>query len=128
MSDKPTPTESELRILKVLWECGPSTVKEIQKSLDREAGYTTVLKLLQIMYEKELVDREKEGRAHRYRSLLDQEETQQKMLGEFSDQLFGGSMQQLVQRAVTSKKLKHGELEELEQLLKQLKQEESPDD
>lgn len=116
-----TPTEAELSILKVLWDRGPSTVREVQEALPEESGYTTVLKFLQIMHEKGIVDREKEGRAHRYWSLLEKEATQQKMLGKFADQLFDGSIQQLMQRAVSSEKLNRDDLNELEGLLQELK-------
>ncbi len=121
MSEKPIPTESELAILQVLWEHGPSTVREVQEELSRQSGYTTVLKLLQIMYEKGLVDRRKDGRAHRYQPVIEKEKTQQEMLGKFTKQLFGGSMQQLIQRAITSEKLDRDDLNEIELLLQKLK-------
>lgn len=121
MSPDKIPTEAELSILKVLWDHGPSTVREVQEALPDESGYTTVLKFLQIMHEKGIVDREKDGRAHRYWSLLEKETTQQKMLGKFADQLFDGSIQQLMQRAVSSKKLNRNDLDELEGLLQELK-------
>lgn len=121
MSKKPVPTESELLILQVLWSAGPSTVHEVREHLSQNSGYTTVLKLLQIMYEKELVDREKEGRAHRYRPLVKKDDIQEKMLGQFTKRLFGGSMQQLIQSAISSKKLDHDELDEIEDLLQKLK-------
>ncbi len=121
MKSNQTPTEAELSILKVLWDRGPSTVREVQEALHEESGYTTVLKFLQIMHEKGIVDREKDGRAHRYWSLLEKEATQQKMLGKFADQLFDGSIQQLMQRAVSSEKLNRDDLDELEGLLQELK-------
>lgn len=121
MSRNPSPTESELAILHVLWEEGPSTVHEVRNALEREAGYTTVLKLLQIMFEKELVGREREGRAHRYHPLIEKEETQRSLLGEFTDRLFGGSTRRLIQRAITSEELDKEELDEIERLLESLK-------
>lgn len=121
MNRDPSPTESELAILHVLWEEGPSTVHEVRDALDREAGYTTVLKLMQIMFEKGLVDREKEGRAHRYHPLVEKEETQRSLLGEFTDRLFGGSIRRLIQRAITSEELDEEELEDIEHLLETLK-------
>lgn len=121
MAKEQIPTEAELSILKVLWDRGPSTVHEVQEALASESGYTTVLKFLQIMHDKGIVDREKDGRAHRYWSLLDKETTQQKMLGKFTDQLFDGSIQKLVQRAVSSEKVNRDDLDELEQLLQELK-------
>jgi predicted transcriptional regulator len=121
MSTDQLPTETELSILKILWDQGPSTVHEVLDALPQDSGYTTVLKFLQIMHEKGIVDREKDGRAHRYWSLLDKEETQQKMLGEFTNRLFDGSMQQLMQRAVSSDKLNRDDLDELQKLLQELK-------
>lgn len=127
MSSDPLPTETELSILKILWDEGPSTVHEVQEALPRDSGYTTVLKFLQIMHDKGIVDREKDGRAHRYWSLLDKEETQQKMLGDFTNRLFDGSVQQLMQRAVSSDKLDRDDLNELEKLLQELKSQQGED-
>ena len=121
MSSDKVPTEAELSILKILWDHGPSTVREVQEALPDESGYTTVLKFLQIMHEKGIVDREKDGRAHRYWALLEKETTQQKMLGQFADRLFDGSITQLMQRAVSSEKLDRKDLDELEGLLQELK-------
>lgn len=73
------------------------------------------------MHEKGIVDRKKDGRAHRYWSLLEKEATQQKMLGKFADQLFDGSIQQLMQRAVSSEKLNRDDLDEIEGLLQELR-------
>ena len=121
MSSEGIPTEAELSILKVLWNHGPSTVKEVQNELSGDSGYTTILKFLQIMHEKGIVDREKDGRAHRYWSLLEKEATQQKMLGKLTDQIFDGSIQQLMHRAVSSENLRGEDLNEIEELLKKLK-------
>lgn len=128
MDTEEFPTETELSILKILWNHGPSTVYEVQDALSQESGYTTVLKFLQIMHEKGIVDREKDGRAHRYWALLEKEETEQKMLGKFTDRLFDGSMQQLMQRAVSSDKLDCDDLDELEKLLQELKSRQGEDD
>lgn len=128
MSADQVPTKAELSILKVLWDRGPSTVHEVQEALSSDSGYTTVLKFLQIMHDKGIVDREKDGRAHRYWSLLDKEATQQKMLGKFTEQLFDGSIQQLMQRAVSSEKVNRDDLDELEHLLQELKSQEEDDD
>lgn len=121
MPSNPVPTEAELSILKILWKKGPSTVHEVRGELSGDSGYTTVLKFLQIMLEKGMVDREKDGRAHRYWALLEKEETQQKMLSNFADRLFGGSVQQLMQRAISSEQLNREDLDELEELLDELK-------
>lgn len=124
MTAKPSPTESELAILNVLWNEGPSTVHEVRHTLDRDAGYTTVLKLMQIMFEKGLVDRQKEGRAHRYHPLVERENMQRSLLDEFTNRLFGGSMGQLIQRAITSEDLDREEIDEIKHLLEKMKSKE----
>ncbi len=126
MSSNKIPTEAELSILKILWDQGSSTVREVQEALPDDTGYTTVLKFLQIMHDKGIVDREKEGRAHRYWSLLEKESTQQKMLGKLADRLFDGSITKLMQQAVSSKNLDKEDLDELEKLLHQLKSQDRP--
>lgn len=124
MAPNPRPTESELAILNVLWNEGPSTVHEVRDTLERDAGYTTILKLMQIMFEKGLVDREKEGRAHRYHPLVERKNIQHSLLDEFTNRLFGGSMGQLIQRAITSEELDREEINEIKNLLEKMKSEE----
>ncbi len=124
MTPNPSPTESELAILNVLWNEGPSTVHEVRDILDRDAGYTTILKLMQIMFEKGLVDREKDGRAHRYHPLVEREKIQRSLLNEFTNRLFGGSMGQLIQRAITSEDLDRDEINEIRHLLEIMKSKE----
>lgn len=120
----PQPTESELAILQVLWQHGPSTVREVQEHLseDEATGYTTVLKLLQIMHEKGLVMRDESQRAHIYEAAAPQEDTQQQLLDDLLDRAFGGSAEKLVMRALTSKRVSAGELEEIRALLDQLEE------
>lgn len=120
----PQPTESELAILQVLWQHGPSTVRAVQEHLseDEETGYTTVLKLLQIMHDKGLVTRDESQRAHIYQAAAAQEDTQQQLLDDLLDRAFGGSAEKLVMRALTSKRVSASELEEIRTLLDQLEE------
>ena len=121
MAERPPlrPTEAELSILRVLWRRGPSTVREVQHDLERERqpGYTTVLKLLQIMADKGLVRRDESVRAHVYRAAVAEEETQSRLLGDLLDRAFGGSAAQLVQRALLSRPASAEELAEIRRLL-----------
>ena len=96
------PTPAELGILRVLWRNGPGTVREIQAALSEEAstGYTTVLKFLQIMHGKELVDRDESYRAHVYRARLSQDEAQRRMTTQLIDRVFDGSTSKLVLAAL----------------------------
>ena len=89
----PLPTEAELTLLQVLWKRGPSTVREVHQGLARsnEVGYTTVLKLLQIMTEKRLVTRDTSQRAHVYEAVVGEESVQRHMVHDLLDQAFGGS-------------------------------------
>jgi len=113
------PTEGELAILRVLWECGPRTVRDIQKTLHeiRPTGYTTVLKLLQIMTEKQLVERDETKRPQIYRPRYTQEKTQRQLLQDLMQRAFGGSMKALVMQALPQGKASPEELQELEGLL-----------
>jgi len=118
----PRPTPAELEILGVLWELGPSTVREVQEELDprRPTGYTTVLKLLQIMTEKKLVRRDARERAHRYTASLPRERTEQQMVGDLVDRAFGGSASRLVMRALSSRPATADELERIRELLDEI--------
>jgi predicted transcriptional regulator len=122
----PRPTDAELEILKVLWQRGPSTVREIHSVLSRSrtAGYTTILKFLQIMTEKNLVDRDASQRTHVYRARPSQEQTQRQLVGELTTRVFGGSAAKLVMQALSSKKASADELVEIRKLLDELEQEE----
>jgi BlaI family penicillinase repressor len=95
------PTDAELEILRVLWERGPSTVREVHEVISRTkpAGYTTILKLLQIMTEKGLVRRNEEQRAHVYEPQMAKEQTQRQLLGDLLERAFGGSATELVMQA-----------------------------
>ena len=115
----PRPTEAELAILRVLWDCGPCTVRDVQEALERErgTGYTTALKLLQIMTEKGLVRRDDRQRTHVFEAVLPAEATQRQLVRDLVDRAFGGSAQQLVMQALSAKKASKADLAEIRQLL-----------
>ena len=120
----PRPTDLELAILRVLWQRGPGTVREILKDFNEsraaEAGYTTVLKMLQIMTDKGLVERDDAQRPQVYRARLSQAETQQQLVGDLLDRAFGGSAKQLVMQALASRAASDEDLTEVERLLDRL--------
>lgn len=121
----PRPTDAELEILKVLWQRGPSTVREVHDVLNatRPTGYTTVLKLMQIMSEKGLVSRDEEQRAHVYEARLAQEQTERQMVGDLLERVFDGSASKLVMQALATKKTSAGELTAIRQLLSEFEEE-----
>ena len=116
------PTDAELEILSVLWERGPSTVREVHAviSQNKPAGYTTILKLLQIMTEKGLVRRNEEQRAHVYEPRLAKEQTQRQLLGDLLERAFGGSATELVMQALSTKKASAEELASIREILNEL--------
>jgi predicted transcriptional regulator len=116
------PTDAELAILRVLWERGPSTVREVHDALPegRDVGYTTVLKLLQIMAEKRLVARDEAERAHVYRTRAPRAETERKLVGDLLDRAFGGSAERLVMRALSAKTASPEELARIRVLLDEI--------
>lgn len=118
----PRPTDSELAILRVLWSRGDSTVRDVhdQLSLTSTIGYTTVLKLMQIMTEKGLVIRDERERAHVYSTALTEQKTQKQLLTDLLDRAFGGSASSLVMQALTSQKTDPKELAKIRQLLDEL--------
>jgi predicted transcriptional regulator len=123
----PRPTDSELEILRVLWQRGPSTVREVHEAINesRPTGYTTVLKMMQIMTEKELVQRNEEQRAHVYEARLAQGETQRQLLGDLIERAFDGSAKQLVMHVLSEKKASAKDLSEIRQLLDEFERGES---
>ncbi|MDY7226392.1 BlaI/MecI/CopY family transcriptional regulator [Hyalangium rubrum] len=125
MSDTklPRPTDAELAILRVLWARGPSTVRDVHASLQDGSGYTTVLKMMQIMTEKGLVVRDESQRAHIYSARATQQKTQRQLVTDLVDRAFGGSPAQLAMQALSSKKTSPEELAELRRLLDSLEQE-----
>lgn len=122
----PRPTDSELAILRVLWSRGASTVREVHEALPEGSGYTTILKLMQIMTEKGLVVRDESQRAHVYSARLPQEKTQRQLVTDLVDRAFGGSPAQLALQALSTKKTSPEELAELRRLLDSLEKEVEP--
>jgi len=117
------PTESELEILRVLWDKEKATVREVHEVLSatKDAGYTTTLKLLQIMFEKGLVKRDDSSKTHIYQANVSKEITQQQFMGKMIHSLFSGSSTQLVMQALGNHEHSKEELEEIQQLLNNLK-------
>jgi predicted transcriptional regulator len=111
------PTDAELGILRVLWSRGPSTVRQVAEALGREAGYTTVLKLLQIMTEKRLVVRDEAERTHIYEAAYTQDQTRRQLVTDLLDRVFDGSAAQLVLQALATNKTSPEELDEIRKLL-----------
>lgn len=116
------PTDAELGILRVLWQRGPSTVREVQAELERATptGYTTVLKQLQIMTDKGLTVRDEATRAHVYRAREPQADVQEHLVGDLVDRAFDGSASQLVLRALSARPASSVELAEIKKLLAEL--------
>ena len=119
---QPAPTESELEILQVLWQMGPCTVRQVNDILNerREIGYTTTLKLLQIMAEKQLVSRDTSDRVHIYHAAVGESSTQQRLLKHFVDTLFRGSASQLVMQALGNHEASSEELDEIKSLIEKI--------
>lgn len=113
----PFPTEGELAILQVLWERGPSTVREVQQALGSTVGYTGVLKLLQLMAAKRLVRRDESGRAHRYEAAEPRARTEGRLVRRLADRAFGGSTMSLVMRALSDERASAEELRRIRELL-----------
>ncbi len=115
----PRPTDAELGILRVLWERGPATVREVFEVLHpiTASGYTTILKFLQIMHEKGLVKRNEDQKSHVYTAALKEEETQRQLVRDLLERAFGGSAQKLVLQALSAKKASAKELAEIRQLI-----------
>ena len=117
----PKPTEVELELLRALWSKGEATVRELYEvvSQHRELGYTSVLKTLQIMTEKGLVERTEAGKAHIYRAAASQQETQNQLLRDLSERLFAGSAAQLAMHALAMEPASPEELEEIRRIIRQ---------
>jgi predicted transcriptional regulator len=124
----PRPTESELEILQVLWQQGPSTVRFVNDELSkrRDVGYTTTLKLLQLMHEKGIVDRDDSSRTHVYRAALREQETQGMLIDRLLDAAFGGSALKLVQQALGNRRTSREELDQIRNLLDNIDDEQTP--
>lgn len=113
------PTDTELEILAVLWRRGSATVREVHDELGqrRGTGYTTTLKLMQLMAGKGLVARDERARSHVYRALLEPAPTQRRILAPLIERVFGGSTRLLVQQALDSRQIDAAELEEIRRLI-----------
>ena len=124
-SKPPRPTDAELSILNVLWEHGPLSVRDIQRTMNevRPTGYTTVLKMLQIMTEKGLVDRDESVRPQIYRPKYSRAQTQRRLLADLLHRAFDGSVRELVLQALATKKSSPAELEAIEKLLDRFERE-----
>ena len=121
----PRPSEAELSILRVLWEQGPCTVREVTEHLTRlrpprDMGYTTALKFMQIMAGKKLVQRDERERSHRYTASVAPERTRQQMVGDMVERLFGGSASGLVLQALGTGKIPADELAEIRRLIAEM--------
>ena len=119
--DRPpaTPTDAELEILRVLWERGPSTVREVHEVISRSkpVGYTTVLKQMQVMHQKGLLARSDRFRSHVYEPAQTQAKTQRQLVASVLDQAFDGSARQLLQSALAGRKVDSSELKAIRALL-----------
>ena len=115
----PRPTDAELAILRVLWEHGPSTVRQVHEALadTRDTGYTTTLKLMQIMADKRLVTRDESARTHVYAASVNEEKTQGQLVKDLVDRAFGGSAKALVLRALSAEGTTAEELREIRKLI-----------
>ncbi len=118
----PKPTDAELAVLRVLWQRGPSTVREVWEQLSpkQRTGYTTALKIMQIMVAKGLLSRDERDRSHIYRAARSEEQTQRQVVGHLLDRLFSGSASKLVMQALAGRKATPEELTEIRKLLDEM--------
>jgi BlaI family penicillinase repressor len=118
----PKPTEKELEILRIVWEKGAISVKEVHEMMggDDNNGYTTILKLMQIMHEKGHLTRQKSGKLHLYKAIVSQANTQQQMLDKMIETVFRGSAADLVMSALGTRRSSKGELKAIREYLDQL--------
>lgn len=122
----PRPTETELEILRVLWKYGPNSVREVHNILNREreteVGYSTTLKMFQVMTQKGLIERDEKVRPQIYSTRVPQEQTQRQMVKDLLNRAFGGSVRQLVMHALSEKETSDEQLEQIEQLLDEIEE------
>jgi len=115
------PTEGEMEILQVLWQKGNCTVREVHEAIaKKDSGYTTTLKLMQIMHEKGLVDRDTSSKTHIYRALINREKTQQQLVNKMIDNVFNGSAARLVMQALGNKTASKEEIDLIKAYLDKL--------
>jgi predicted transcriptional regulator len=117
----PKPTEAELQILQTLWRRGPSTVREIHAELGGRTGYTTILKLMQIMTDKGLLLRDESERTHVYRPAQPEKQTQRRLAADLMNRAFGGSARKLIAAALSSRRASPQEIDEIRRLLDDMK-------
>ncbi len=122
MTNNIKPTDSELEILNILWEKGPSTVRDVHDELEKskDAGYTTTLKLMQIMHEKGLLKRDATNKSHVFTANVSQEKTQGQLVKRMIDNVFNGSASQLVMQALGNHKADEKELDEIRKYLDEI--------
>ena len=113
----PRPTDAELAALRVLWRRGPSTVRQVHEDLGGNVGYTTTLKLMQIMADKQLVERDESERSHVYRARYTEEKTQRQLVRDLLDRAFGGSARKLLVQALAEAKATPDEMAEIRKML-----------
>ena len=120
------PTDAELEILQILWKQGASTVRFVNEAQNkqREVGYTTTLKMMQVMHDKKLLKRDASQRTHVYEANISQEETQKRLLDRMMDTVFGGSAMNLVMQALGNKRTSKKELKEIKDLIQKMEAEE----
>ncbi|MBN1806321.1 MAG: BlaI/MecI/CopY family transcriptional regulator [Sedimentisphaerales bacterium] len=113
------PTDRELTILRILWDNGPGTVRQVNEAMnkDEETGYTTTLKLMQIMAEKGLLRRDDSQFKHVYKPAITEERTQKQMVGDLLERVFSGSAEKLVMRALSARKVSDKELARIKKIL-----------
>lgn len=117
------PTDSEMEILQVLWEKGQSSVRDVYEALDKKnVGYTTILKLMQIMHDKGMVVRDTSSKTHQYKAALEKEHTQGQFLDKMIDAVYNGSTARLVMQALGNDRTSRKELEEIKEFLKNLEE------
>ncbi len=118
------PTDRELQILRILWDNGPATVREVNRQMNEieKTGYTTTLKLMQIMVEKELLDRDDSQFKHIYSPAISEENTQTQVVGNLVDKLFSGSAEKLVMRALSAKEVSPKELANIKKLINEIEE------
>ena len=116
------PTEAELEILQILWQSGDSTVKFVNDKLSerKDVGYTTTLKIMQIMHEKGLVERDAQGRCHVYRSVVDETETKQVMIDKLLETAFGGSAMSMVLQALGNCETTQNDLDQIKKVIEEI--------
>ena len=113
----PRPTDAELAALRVLWRRGPSTVRQVHEDLGGNVGYTTTLKLMQIMSDKQLVERDESERSHVYRARYTEEKTQRQLVRDLLDRAFGGSARKLFVQALAEAKATPDEMAEIRKMI-----------